>query len=152
MLKESRESAMTEAVAPNPKYRYEPKPVDAIVVRAFNFDFPDDLDPKWAKNSVVRSHMFNGFSLTMPYLEPYLIQSTRQALPLIKDERLQKTSEGSAARRAVTTCVTGVSTNSSRKTGIPSWSKSSSVWSGLTPVYKRAVWRPSSPTTPGSRP
>ena len=85
---------MTQAVAPNPNYRYEPKPVDAIVVRAFNFDFPDDLDPKWAKNSVVRSHMFNGLSLTMPYLEPYLIKSIRQALPLIREERLREDIKG----------------------------------------------------------
>ena len=32
--------------ANNPRYRYQPKQVDAIVVRAFNFDFPDDLAPK----------------------------------------------------------------------------------------------------------
>ncbi|MEM7019737.1 MAG: metal-dependent hydrolase [Pseudomonadota bacterium] len=91
---------MTEALAPNPKYRYQPKPVDKIVVRAFNFDFPDDLDPKWAKDSVVRSHMFNGFSLTMPYLEPYLIKSTRKVLEVIKDENLREDIRGFCAQEA----------------------------------------------------
>ncbi|MFM9768067.1 hypothetical protein, partial [Streptomyces scabiei] len=49
--------------------RHSDRPHD-IVVRPFAFDFPDDLNPIWAPRHVVRSHMFNGFSLTMPYLEP----------------------------------------------------------------------------------
>ncbi len=63
----------------NPEYQYQRKQVDAIVVRAFNFDFPDNLAPKWSPEQVVRSHMFNGFSLTMPYLEPYLIKTMQEA-------------------------------------------------------------------------
>ena len=66
-----------------PKFEYRPKEVDAIIVRPFNFDFPDDLDPIWAPDNPVRSHMFNGLSLTMPYLEPYLIKSTQQAMAFI---------------------------------------------------------------------
>ena len=73
---------------PNPAYAYEPKHVDAIVVRAFNFEFPDDLAPLWARDNPVRSHMFNGFSLTMPYLEPYLIRSMQAAMKLINEPRL----------------------------------------------------------------
>ncbi|MGE0487065.1 MAG: metal-dependent hydrolase [Gammaproteobacteria bacterium] len=79
---------MTEATTPNPRYRYEPKHVDAIVIRAFDFDFPDDLDPVWAPGARVRSHMFNGFSLTMPYLEPYLIKSMQAAARHIREPRL----------------------------------------------------------------
>jgi hypothetical protein len=51
-----------------PNYRYQPKQVDAIIVREFAFEFPDDLDPVWMPQHVVRSHLFNGISLTMPYL------------------------------------------------------------------------------------
>jgi hypothetical protein len=29
----------------NPKYEYEAKEVDDIIIRAFAFEFPDDLDP-----------------------------------------------------------------------------------------------------------
>lgn len=76
------------APAPNPDYRYEPKQVPEIVIRAFNFDFPDDLDPVWAPKAVVRSHMFNGFSLTMPYLEPYLIKSMQAASKTISEPHL----------------------------------------------------------------
>lgn len=72
----------------NPAYRYQPKQVDAIVVRAFSFDFPDDLAPKWSPRHVVRSHMFNGFSLTMPYLEPYLIKSMQEASTFIDEPEL----------------------------------------------------------------
>lgn len=91
---------MNKALTPNPKFRYQPKHVDEIVVRKFNFDFPDDLDPKWAKDSIVRSHMFNGFSLTMPYLEPYLIKSTNKALSEIHDERMREDIRGFCGQEA----------------------------------------------------
>ena len=79
---------MAERAAPNPKYRYQPKQIEAIVVRDFDFDFPDDLDPVWAPGHRVRSHLFNGFSLTMPYLEPYLIKSTKEASKRIREPHL----------------------------------------------------------------
>jgi predicted metal-dependent hydrolase len=71
-----------------PNYKYEPKQVDEIVIRAFAFEFPDDLDPLWVPDNPVRSHLFNGFSLTMPYLEPYLIKSTQQATAFIDEPEL----------------------------------------------------------------
>ncbi len=69
-------------------YRYQPKQVDEIVIRAFAFEFPDDLDPIWVPDNPVRSHLFNGLSLTMPYLEPYLIKSTQKAMAAISDPQL----------------------------------------------------------------
>ena len=71
-----------------PNYKYEPKQVDEIVIRAFAFEFPDDLDPLWVPDNPVRSHLFNGLSLTMPYLEPYLIKSTQQATAFIDEPEL----------------------------------------------------------------
>jgi uncharacterized protein len=73
---------------PKRPYKYEPKEVDEIIVRAFAFEFPDDLDPVWAPDNPVRSHMFNGLSLTMPYLEPYLIKSTQRAMAFIEEPEL----------------------------------------------------------------
>lgn len=70
------------------EYKYEPKQVDEIIVRAFAFDFPNDLDPHWSPGNPVRSHLFNGLSLTMPYLEPYLIKSTKSAMAFISEPRL----------------------------------------------------------------
>lgn len=70
-------------------FRYEPKQVDAIVVRPFSFEFPPDLEPRWAPDHVVRSHLFNGFSLTMPYLEPFLIKTMKEAAAHVDDPELK---------------------------------------------------------------
>ncbi|MEE4147000.1 MAG: metal-dependent hydrolase [Halieaceae bacterium] len=72
----------------NPDYRHLPKDVDEIVVRHFAFDFPVDLDPVWIPGNPVRSHFFNGLSMTMPYLEPYLIRSILRAREHIDDPGL----------------------------------------------------------------
>ena len=72
----------------NNDYKHLPKDVDEIVVRDFAFDFPEDLDPDWVPVIPARSHMFNGFSMTMPYLEPYLIRSILRAREHIDDPGL----------------------------------------------------------------
>jgi len=77
-----------ELAMTRPAYQYQAKDVDEIVIRDFNFDFPEDLDPVWAPGNPVRSHMFNGFSLTMPYLEPYLIRAALRARKHITDPEL----------------------------------------------------------------
>lgn len=69
-------------------FQYRPKCVDAIVVRPFNFEFPQDLDPIWAPGRVVRSLLFNGLSLTMPYLEPFLVKTMREAAEQIDEPQL----------------------------------------------------------------
>jgi predicted metal-dependent hydrolase len=69
-------------------YKHLPKDVDEIVIRPFAFDFPDDLDPVWAPGNPVRSHFFNGLSMTMPYLEPYLIRSILRAREFVTDPGL----------------------------------------------------------------
>ena len=71
-------------------YRYAPKQVKEIIVRPFAFEFPDDLDPRWIPGHVVRSHMFNGFSLTMPYLEPMLVKTMREASASLQIPELQE--------------------------------------------------------------
>jgi predicted metal-dependent hydrolase len=77
------EASMTQTL-----YEYRPKDVDELVIRDFNFDFPEDIDPVWVPDNPVRSHLFNGFSLTMPYLEPYLIRSIMRARKHITDPEL----------------------------------------------------------------
>ena len=59
-----------------------------IHVRPFNFDFPDDLDPVWIPDEPCRSQFFNGVSLTMPYLEPYLVKTMREAMADVEDDAL----------------------------------------------------------------
>lgn len=69
-------------------FHYEPKQVGAIIVRQFAFEFPDDLDPHWIPDQVVRSHLFNGLSLTMPYLEPFLVKTMREAASQVNEPDL----------------------------------------------------------------
>ena len=66
----------------------EAQPGHSIVVRAFDFDFPETLDPVWVPGNPYRSHFFNGVSLTMPYLEPYLVSTMREAMAQVEDKAL----------------------------------------------------------------
>ena len=75
-------------------YKYQDKQVEKIVIRAFAFEFPDDLDPIWVPGNPARSHLFNGLSLTMPYLEPYLIKSSQRAMEFIDEPRLLEDMRG----------------------------------------------------------
>ena len=72
----------------NRDYQYQAKQVEAITIRPFSFDFPDGLDPKWVPSNIVRSHFFNGVSLTMPYLEPFLVKTMRQAAGHLSEPEL----------------------------------------------------------------
>lgn len=81
-------------------YRYEPKCVDEIVVRPFAFDFPDDLNPVWAPDNVSRSLLFNGMSLTMPYLEPFLVKTMREAMEHTDDPDLLQDMRGFMGQEA----------------------------------------------------
>ncbi len=76
------------------KFTYEPKCVDEIIIRPFAFEFPDDLDPVWVPDNPFRSHLFNGLSLTMPYLEPYLIKSIQEAMAHIEEPELLQDMRG----------------------------------------------------------
>jgi len=61
-----------------------------LTVRRIPFEFPDDIDPHWNAAKPEWSHMVNGASLSMPYLEPYLIKSVRLGLAHIDDPALRE--------------------------------------------------------------
>ena len=71
-------------------FNYKPKSIDKIIVRDFSFEFPDKIDPIWIPGERVRSHMFNGLSLTMPYLEPFLVKTGREAAAYVDSEELRE--------------------------------------------------------------
>ncbi len=71
-----------------------------LVVRKIPFEFPDDLEPIWNPDQPEWSHMINGASLTMPYLEPFLIHSVREAASLIDDEAVLEEGRGFIAQEA----------------------------------------------------
>ena len=59
-----------------------------ITVRKVKFEFPDDLDQVLPGRDVVRETYMVAFSLTMPYLEPYLIRTFRSVADDITDAGL----------------------------------------------------------------
>jgi uncharacterized protein len=59
-----------------------------ITVRKVKFEFPDELDDVLPGNDVVRETYMVAFSLTMPYLEPYLIRTFRSVADDITDAGL----------------------------------------------------------------
>lgn len=56
--------------------------------RHIPFEFPDDIDPHWIPNEPELSAMMNGGSLVMPYLEPFLVRTVREAAKQIDDPEL----------------------------------------------------------------
>ena len=69
-----------------------------IVVRRVPFEFPDDLDPVWNPGHREWSHMINGASMTMPYLEPFLIATLREAANEIDDPAVLEEVKGFCAQ------------------------------------------------------
>ncbi|BFM14114.1 metal-dependent hydrolase [Maricurvus nonylphenolicus] len=61
-----------------------------MIVRKMPFEFPNDIDPHWNPDKPEWSHMVNGTSLAMPFLEPYLIRTMRKSLPLIDSGTLKE--------------------------------------------------------------
>lgn len=59
-----------------------------ITVRRLRFEYPDGVDPVVYEGKPEESYLTVGLSLLLPYLEPYLIRSMRQARPLVKDATL----------------------------------------------------------------
>lgn len=71
-----------------------------LVVRRIPFEFPDDLDPVWNPSHREWSHMVNGASLTMPYLEPFLIHTLREAITCIDDDAVTADAKDFIAQEA----------------------------------------------------
>lgn len=65
-----------------------PERFPPIEIRKVPFEFPDDIDPVWNPGQHEWSHMINGASLTMPYLEPFLIATLREAAKEIDDPQI----------------------------------------------------------------
>ena len=69
-----------------------------ITPRRISFEFPQDIQPHWIPGQQELAHMMNGASLTMPYLEPFLIRTLREALPKINDPLLRADGEAFIAQ------------------------------------------------------
>ncbi len=65
-----------------------------IIVRKIPFAFDEGIEPIWNPAQPEWSHMVNGASLTMPYLEPFLIRTMREAMALVDDPGLKEDARG----------------------------------------------------------
>ncbi len=59
-----------------------------IVIRQMDFDFPKDIDPVVVTGDPEQSYLVLGLSLLLPYLEPYLIRTMKEAKKHISDPGL----------------------------------------------------------------
>lgn len=59
-----------------------------ITVRRMAFDFPEGLDPDFTPGRPERSYNLIGLSLLLPYLEPYLIRTMKEAKSRLTDPDL----------------------------------------------------------------
>lgn len=64
------------------------KTKSSLQVRVIPFDFDQVSSPVWNADKREWSHMINGASLTMPYLEPFLIRTMREGMQKITDKKL----------------------------------------------------------------
>lgn len=69
-----------------------------IIVRSIPFAFAENIDPAWHPARREWSHMANGASLTMPYLEPFLIKTVREALKNASNKQLKDDVHGFIAQ------------------------------------------------------
>lgn len=60
-----------------------------LQVRKIQFAYPEDLAPHWNTHRPEWSQVVNASSLLMPYLEPFLIDAIREAIPRIDDPALR---------------------------------------------------------------
>ena len=61
----------------------------AILVRRMPFAFSEAIAPVWNPARPEWSHMVNGASLAMPYLEPFLIKTVKEALSQVGNPDLK---------------------------------------------------------------
>jgi uncharacterized protein len=64
--------------------------MSAGVSRRMKFDLPKDLPTVFIEGRPEESYVNIAVSLTLPYVEPYLIRTMRAARPLVKDPALAK--------------------------------------------------------------
>ncbi|MEM7360887.1 MAG: metal-dependent hydrolase [Pseudomonadota bacterium] len=68
--------------------------------RKIPFEFADNIEACWIPNQPQLSAMMNGASLTMPYLEPFLIRTIREASKQIDDKQLRADIAGFASQES----------------------------------------------------
>ncbi len=76
------------------------KTPQGVLVRKVKFEFPEDFKPYWNPDKPELSHMANGASLFLPYMEPFIIHSVREATKHIEDPELLEEARAWMAQEA----------------------------------------------------
>ena len=81
----------------------KPMPADktapsGIIVRQIPFAFDENIAPVWNAAKPEWSHIVNGASLTMPYLEPFLIRTVGEAMKELDEGGLKEDARGFMAQ------------------------------------------------------
>lgn len=61
-----------------------------LAARRIPFEFPEDIERNWIPGEPELSAMMIGASLTMPYLEPFLMRTMREAIEQVDDAQLRE--------------------------------------------------------------
>jgi predicted metal-dependent hydrolase len=69
-----------------------------LVVRKIPFAFLDDSKPHWNPGRIEWGHMVSGASITLPYLEPFLIKTVLETVPHLKNRALKEDARGFVAQ------------------------------------------------------
>ena len=72
----------------------------SILVRRVQFEFPEHLAAHWHPARPEWSQVVNAASLLMPYLEPFLIDAVREAIPQLRDPTLAQEARGYVGQEA----------------------------------------------------
>lgn len=72
----------------------------SIKVRKLTFEYPDDITAHWNPAHPEWSQVVNASSMLMPYLEPFLIDSVREAMPRITDPEILAEAKGYCGQEA----------------------------------------------------
>jgi predicted metal-dependent hydrolase len=72
-----------------------------IIVRRIPFAFDEGINPVWHPERPEWSHMVNGASLAMPFLEPFLIKTVTEALKQVRDPALKADVHGFIGQEGV---------------------------------------------------
>jgi predicted metal-dependent hydrolase len=71
-----------------------------MTIRRMGFAFPPAMKGHWNRKRPEFSQIVNAASLAMPYLEPYLIRTMREARPLVRDDALRRDLDSYVAQEA----------------------------------------------------
>ncbi len=76
------------------------KTAQGIEVRKIQFPFPANFHPHWHPDDPALSQLVNGASMLLPYMEPFIIDTMREAMKQVSDPGLLAEAKGWIAQES----------------------------------------------------